>query len=431
MSAFWYEIVIYICEALISGMFLLNLLKRKHNFILTLLLWCQIVVLLMIVTPSFSLIRIVVIALAELGFICVMYEDKMKTKFCYFFVKETLLVFSSVVSFCIYAGITERKVSFPESCNSHNCTYCLLYVLVLSVITSIIYQLVKKRKGVEIPWVIGTQIVIGFGECAAVVAVGLSTGSVIDAEYSGLVILSVLFMVAANISIGSLASFLLDQAFESRDITFGKEISSMEYRYYEMSVENDKKIRAIKHDISNQIQTVYSLFKNGEEKKGFEMIGNLKEKYANVDQIIYCENPVINIILSNKRRDAEEKGIETHIRIKDSLESITVTDYDLSTVICNLLDNALAGCINSEQTRPRIVVELLCKNQYLVLRVLNSCKVSMNIEDTDNIETTKSSSQNHGIGMSIIAGIAKKYRGDFVVSAQNGIFTATVVLSMK
>ena len=35
------------------------------------------------------------------------------------------------------------------------------------------------------------------------------------------------------------------------------------------------------------------------------------------------------------------------------------------------------------------------------------------------------------LGMPIISGIAKKYRGDFIVSAQNGIFTATVVMSIK
>jgi len=147
--------------------------------------------------------------------------------------------------------------------------------------------------------------------------------------------------------------------------------------------------------------------------------------------MVYCNNPVVNIILANKKSEAEEKNIETHIKVKESLDNIPITDFDLSTVICNLLDNAIRGCVCSEQSHPRLIVEILQKNQYLVIRVLNSCKVSMHVESTDTIETTKSTTQMHGLGMPIIAGIAKKYRGDFAVSAQNGIFTATVVLSMK
>ena len=147
--------------------------------------------------------------------------------------------------------------------------------------------------------------------------------------------------------------------------------------------------------------------------------------------MVYCNNPVVNIILSNKKNESEEKNIETHIRVKEDLENIPITDFDLSTVICNLLDNAIRGCICSEQSHPRLIVEILQKNQYLVVRVLNSCKIGMNIESTDSIETTKSNSTTHGLGMPIIAGIAKKYKGDFAVSAQNGIFTATVIMSLK
>ena len=55
----------------------------------------------------------------------------------------------------------------------------------------------------------------------------------------------------------------------------------------------------------------------------------------------------------------------------------------------------------------------------------------MTIENTDRIETTKSNSQTHGFGMPIIAGIVKRYKGDFVVSAQNGLFTATAIMSIK
>ncbi len=431
MSPFLYEIIVYLVEALISGIFLMNMLEEKYHKALHVALWCEIVVVAMLFTPSFSLIRIGGVALLELVYTYFMFEDKPKRKVLVFLFKEALLVTSSIISHAIYSLFIDEQVHFLTSCKSDNCTYCLLYLLLFSVLISIVFQFTKERKGVEFPWVVGTQVVIGLGETTAVLATAAASGGIINSSNSWFIILAMICMVAANISIGMLAPYLLKQVTMSQNMDYGKELSNMEYKYYEMSVENDKKLHAIRHDISNHIQTVYSLLSNGENQRGLELINELKSRYALVEQMVYCNNPVVNIILSNKKSEAEEKNIETHIKVKENLDNMPITDFDLSTVICNLLDNAIRGCVCSEQSHPRLIVEILQKNQYLVIRVLNSCKVGMNIEGTDSIETTKENTQTHGLGMPIISGIAKKHRGDFIVSAQNGIFTATVVMSTK
>lgn len=431
MSPLLYEIIVYLVEALISGIFLINMLEEKYHKGLHVALWCEIVVVAMLCTPSFSLVRIGVVAVLEFVYTYFMFEDKPKKKISVFLFKEALLVTASLLSYALYSLFIENEAHFLSSCKSDNCTYCLLYLLLFSVLISIVFQFTKERKGVELPWVIGTQLVIAFGEATAVLAVATAAGGVINSKESWFIIIATDCMIAANVSIGMLAPYLLRQVTMSQNMDYGKELSNMEYKYYEMSVENDKKLHAIRHDISNHIQTIYSLFSNGENQRGLQLVDELKIRYSLVDKMVYCNNPVINIILSNKKSEAEEKNIETHIKVKENLDNMPITDFDLSTVICNLLDNAIRGCICSEQSHPRLIVEILQKNQYLVVRVLNSCKVSMNIESTDRIETTKSNSQTHGLGMPIIVGIAKKYRGDFIVSAQNGIFTATVVMSIK
>ncbi len=432
MSPLLYEIIVYVVEALISGIFLLNILEARFPKLLQLVLWCQIVVLSLFITPEFSIIRIIFIAILEFIFTIFLYEDKLVRKIKYFALKETILVSSSAISFGLYQMLADGKANFLTSCNVENCTYTLLYLLTFSVIISIVFQFVKKARGVETPWIVGTQVVIGAGEMGSILAVAVADCGVINSAESYLIVLAMVFMVAANISIGMLAPYLLQQISHSTNMDYGQELSSMEYKYYEKSVENDRKLMSIRHDISNHIQTIYSLFRNGENQRGMDLIKELQSRYSLVEQMVYCKNPVVNIILSNKKQDAEEKNIETHIKIKDELDNLPITDFDLSTVICNLLDNAIRGCVCSDQSHPRMIVEILKKNQYLVIRVLNSCKVSMNIESTDRIETTKSNSlTTHGIGMPIISGIAKKYRGDFVVSARNGLFTATVVMSIK
>lgn len=431
MSPFIYEVIVYLVEGLISCVFLVNMLQEKHHKGLHIVLWCVIVLLTLLCTPSYSILRISVTTVFELIYTYIMFCDKSKKKIAVFLFMEILLIAASAVSYGLYALLNADYAGFWTSCRSDNCTYCLLYLLLFSAFTSIALQFARDRKGVELPWVIGTQIVIGCGEVTAILGVASASGGIINFGETWYIVITMVCMVAANISIGMLAPHLLRQVTMSTNMDYGKELSNMEYKYYEMSVENDRKLLAIRHDISNHIQTAYSLFSNGENQRGLELIHELKLRYALVDRMVYCNNPVVNIILSNKKSEAEEKNIDTYIKVKEDLDNMPITDFDLSTVICNLLDNAIRGCVCSEQSHPRLIVEILQKNQYLVIRVLNSCKIGMTIESTDRIETTKSNSQAYGLGMPIIAGTAKKYKGDFIVSAQNGIFTATVIMSLK
>ena len=212
---------------------------------------------------------------------------------------------------------------------------------------------------------------------------------------------------------------------------FGQKLTEMEYQYYQISLENTKKVKEMHHDISNHIQIVYSLFENGESQKGLEILKELRARYNNIDQIQYCNNPVINIILLTKISEAKKNGIETNVNIKDSLENLHIPDIDLSTVICNLLDNAIRGCLCSGIQTPKLVVEILCKNQYLVIRVLNTCSLDMYFENVDSLKTTKTETQTSGFGMSIILRTVKKYKGDFSATAQNGMFAATAIMSLK
>ncbi len=430
MNSLLYEIIVYILEALVSVVFMQTLLIPKYNKLLHIVLWCQITMVIMFITPSFTMVRIIVTAVAEFVFSLLMYENKFKRKLGVYFYKEALVLCSSAVAYLAYNLAIDKDADFFNICGTHDCTYCLMYLITLSVFISVAFQFTKETLSVECPWVIGTQLVIGVGEVLSILSVALSLGGTVNIVQSYLIIIACICMVAANTSVGILAPYLLKYINQIRNMDYGKQLSNMEYKYYEMAVENNRKMASVRHDISNHIQTVYSLFKSGNSDKAFDLIDELKSKYVTIDTIEYCNNPVVNIILSNKCTEAENQGIDVHIKCKP-IDQLPVSDFDLSTVFCNLLDNAISGCIDSQQSAPKLIVEISEKNQYFVLRILNSCKVSLNIESTDRIETTKHNSSSHGIGMPIVAGIAKKYRGDFVVSAQNGIFTATVIMSIK
>lgn len=432
MNTIIYEIIICFFQSVISGVFFLNLLQEKYSKGLVFLLWCELMTGISVITNTWHIvIKFILLAIASILFVALCFEDKNQKKAAVYLSESGVNFISAVISFLLHNMISDNKLSFIDSVSSLNYTFRLLYLILFSFLISVIFQFIRKVRGIELSWILGTQVVIGLGECAAVLAVASFHSGEIEAKDSIVILIATGCMVIANLSIGILAPYFIKQVSMAKNIDCGNELSGMEYKYYEISVENDKKIREMRHDISNQIQTIYSLIENGEKEQSLTLINELKNRYSKVERLVYCENPVVNVILSNKKVEAEKQGIETHITIKESLKDLPIADFDLSTVICNLIDNAIRGCLCSEQSHPRLIIEMLYKNNYLVIRVLNSCKVGMIVESTDRIETTKSNSQTHGFGMPIVSSVTKRYKGDFIVSAQNGIFTATAVLSIK
>jgi signal transduction histidine kinase len=385
----------------------------------------------LLLTQSVFWVGRVILIIAEIVLCCVMYEDRWGKCVSIYLSKEAVRLISAAITALIYRYVSGGAVGFFGPFGNENIACFLLYLIMYSVLAAMTLQFIRGERGAQVPWIIGTQAVLLVGETAAITAVVQTSEAGINIKHTPYAVIAAFFMVIANVSIGILIPYLLNKISMANDMVYGQELSNMEYKYYEMSVEKEKKMQMIRHEISNQIQTAYAMFQSGENQRGLEFINDLKSRYAMGEPIVYCSNPLLNIILSNKKHEAEEKQIEFQIRIKQDLEKITVSDFDLSTVICNLLDNAIRGCECSGQNSPKLTIEILEKNQYLVIRVLNSCKVSMKIDNTDRIKTTKNNSQAHGLGMPIIAEITRRYRGDFIVSAKNGLFTATVVMSLK
>lgn len=426
-----YRIIVSFLEAMISAIFIINLLPRKYHHLLQLGIWCTVSVSILLVTQSVFWLGRVLMIVTETLLCCLMYEERRIKCVLFYLLKEGTRLLSVGLTIWLYRYVSSEGVGFFGAFGEENIACFLLYLIVYSVLAAMVLHFRRDEMGVHVPWIVGTQAVLLAGETAAITAVVKASETGIDMKHTPFAVLAAFFMVIANISIGILIPYLLKKISMANNMVLGRELSNMEYKYYEKSVENEKKMQMIRHEIANQIQTAYAMFQSGENQRGLEFINDLKLQYEMVDPIVYCSNPLLNIILTNKKSEAENKEIEFQTRIKQDLENIGIPDFDLSTVICNLLDNAIRGCECSGQSNPKLTIEILEKNQYLVIRVLNSCKVSMNIENTERIKTTKNNSQAHGLGMPIIAGITRKYRGDFIVSAKNGLFTATVVMSLK
>ncbi len=194
-----------------------------------------------------------------------------------------------------------------------------------------------------------------------------------------------------------------------------KELKRYENDLKEYQKATDDDIKNIKYFIKNHLYD-----------QAHQYIDTRKEKIKTMNAVHYCEHRIIDLVLCNKIKVMEENHIKSRIDVILN-EDIKILDLDIVTLLFNVLDNAIEACLNIEGDR-YIIVRIYMKYSCLYLEVSNSKDA---LEDHSDLRTTKKDTMNHGIGISIIKGIAKKYDGDVLFKDNGNSFKVKLFLKNR
>ena len=166
-------------------------------------------------------------------------------------------------------------------------------------------------------------------------------------------------------------------------------------------------IRCLRHDMGNHIQTLEHLVAFHNMDDATEYLEYLKKEWNDVSPVIKTGSPVIDVILMEKMREAEEK----RIRFTSDFyypENTKLNAFDMSVIMNNALNNCMENVSGDD---PYISVSSFRKNSIFMITIKNSYQGELNYSDSDLPETTKSG-KGHGIGLNNIRRVAQMYMGD-------------------
>ena len=185
-------------------------------------------------------------------------------------------------------------------------------------------------------------------------------------------------------------------------------------------------IRALKHDMGNHISVLENLFAKKETEEFEKYLTELKTTYSESVERIKTGNPVTDVILTQKQKEAEEKGIDFDCKFVYPSDT-SINAFDVSVILNNAMENAfegIKGCKN-----PYISITAYRKKNAYMLEVSNCIKKRVEVDDETGLpETTKKDKSNHGFGLANIRKIAQKYYGDIDISQKDNSFTLMVML---
>lgn len=193
---------------------------------------------------------------------------------------------------------------------------------------------------------------------------------------------------------------------------------------------NSENLRKIRHDIVKHTANAVLLIENGNANAAANLLRNVGDSVGKVvpKYNINTGNSVVDAIISSRAALCESKGISFTYCI-EPLDEIKIETSDLSSLLSNLLDNAVEAA--EKTTNGIIKIDIFKYKAYLDIRIENSFPGKNSIVHSGmRLLSTKFDGAMHGYGTQIIEGIAQKYNGDATWNADGDNFKFNVLLKI-
>ena len=201
---------------------------------------------------------------------------------------------------------------------------------------------------------------------------------------------------------------------------------SIQTENYGALKENYSIQRKSTHEFERHIQVLRDLLDQEEYESAHEYVRQLQVNRALKVFSIASNNPVIDVVLNQKYQLAQEHGIKMHVKVND-LSSVAIVTNELVVLLSNLLDNAIEGAGSADEKDREITVDITENAGCLNVRITNH----YNENAQSDIIAAGKGHIHKGLGISIAKNAAEENKGMFEYTAENGIFTAMVVLPVS
>lgn len=210
-------------------------------------------------------------------------------------------------------------------------------------------------------------------------------------------------------------------------VNLKREYMRLQGEYFNNLMNQDEKMRRFHHDMDTHITVLKAYCQENKYEELENYLKVMTKESAIYDVIYYTGNRGVDAVISRLVEDADQKKISIEIRGRLP-EKTKVFAYDLSTIISNLIKNALEACeqINSISNR-FVIIEVGSFNSQILIVVKNTIAGEVYVKDNHLIRSKKDKKY-HGLGSGNVEKTVKKYNGFLEYSCENGWFKVEVMI---
>ena len=472
LSTLTLTVPLYIADAVLSGLYGLDLLKTRYEKKITVILWTMIylavdIVIYEILGIDRDVMGVVVnlVLLFTLQSLLFKWEYKKQIFVIFSFEagRELLKYIISVLCYLISmltGGMIERIISSSDGMTLERANNILtasmivqgiICVAVYVIILCVYLKTLSRKyiyKGYETSF--GENIFLVF-PCFAALCVSITMRILIlrFSERLGVlvyeqvpetvfwIIVICVLLLGTIIATMMLFQYLIERNEDSRKQTILENQVEQLHREIEDIEEIYSDLRGLKHDMRSHLNNITQYVKgvgNGDTREIDEYIGQIEDTVNRLDFSSKSGNPITDIIIYQRQQEARKHEITFDVDfVAPNTEQIDI--YDIAIILNNALDNAFEACRGLEGNR-EISLKSYMKGTLFFVEIENDFVGSMTVDrETGLPMTSKKDKRLHGIGLSNIQKCARKYMGDVDIEIRSDggrkRFMLTVMMSGK
>ena len=326
----------------------------------------------------------------------------------------TGIVFFFLSSFLVYPYYPNESYYLMSACIS----------ALLTGLSEFIFELLKKKCDEKEPGMPYFAVVMLVPLMSVITLLTLNTAN----SPNMLVQLSLsTFLLWINLFTLFLYFNLIETMNSEREGFFYK-IKAEEYsNQLDLEMQSQEQVRSFRHDMQNHLSELMILVKADAKEKALAYIEEMTGVLKNPKEYSKCGNRELDGMLNYLLRNAEKLGIDVIVS-GAAPERIFVSEYELNVIIGNLVDNAMDAA--AESAEKRIEINILFDKDLLHFSIKNSYCGELRRDKTGQLQSSKLSPEEHGLGIKNVIRTVKKNGGTITFESddENKLFYADVML---
>ncbi|MBE6879422.1 MAG: GHKL domain-containing protein [Ruminococcaceae bacterium] len=188
------------------------------------------------------------------------------------------------------------------------------------------------------------------------------------------------------------------------------------------------KMKKIRHDIKNHLYSVSSLLEKGEYEKAKEMLSEISISADKLQPSLHqtTGNGLVDAMISYKAAVCEGNNIFFEYSL-ETLPEMAIPSSAISSVLSNLLDNAIEASLSSDN--PEVRIKVFMYKDYFTVIVKNTFS---RVKRKDGaLMTDKENKEFHGLGMEIVKEVCKENGGFYKWETVGNVFVANAIMKIN
>ena len=245
-----------------------------------------------------------------------------------------------------------------------------------------------------------------------------------------LVTICAVFLLMINLLVFGINQYNQKKSQEYADLQLLLQKESDSVEYYEMMLAQNENQSILIHDIKKHLQSIKLLNEKHDSDKINAYIQQLMESSDLREITNICDNEMLNAILCRYQRQCNDKHIHFHTDIRSGTVQY-IYQHDLTSLFCNLLENAMESAENIPDSFIELTVQKKENSPFVIIILINSCQNTPVYNQEGVPVSHKSDNGRHGFGIKSIKKVVKQYHGNLQMYYDNDSGTFHTIITLK